>query len=223
MNDAPSLPHLHHHHGDFAAFAQVMIESAKTRFGPLWWGVWDQYVAPHLPADGTVVDLGCGPGGLFRTLRAHHPQVHVTGVEIQPAMLVEARKLAQELGNCDLVEADLALQLPLTDGTADAVTASMLLHEMPEPLPVLREMQRILKPGAPFLIYDWVKQPLRQYVDGKVPTGEVLQHFREHCLYTPDDLLFLCETAGLHVVEVIGRRGGDYAMLAGVSSGLQSR
>jgi len=208
-----TLDHLSAHHGDFESFAHLMIETAKGRFGPVWWGVWQQFVTPALPERGCVVDLGCGPGGLFAPLRERHPSVDIVGVEIQPAMLRAARAGALASG-ATIVEADLAQPLPLPDSSADAVVAAMVLHEMPNPLPLLREVARLLRPGGVLLVYDWVKQPLRAYSQAKTLDADLLQHFREHCLYTPGDLEFLCETAGLQVIETIGRRGGDYAMLA---------
>ena len=208
-----SLHHLHDHHGDFDAFCQLMTESAKGRFGPLWWGVWDQYALPALPEAGTVLDLGCGPGGLFAPLRQRHPRVAIVGVEVQPSMLRAARNLGAQLG-CRIVEADLVAPLPLDDASVDVAVAAMVLHEMPNPLLLLREVARLLKPGGVWLIYDWVRQPLRRYVGDEPLDAGRLQRFREHCLYAPDDLAFLCEHVGLEVLEVIGRRGGDYAMLA---------
>jgi ubiquinone/menaquinone biosynthesis C-methylase UbiE len=209
----PSLPHLHEHHGDFEAFCQLMAKTAEGRFGPLWWGTWAQYVAPAVGETGTVVDLGCGPGGLFASLRQHHPAARIIGVEVQPAMLRAAQPLAKTL-NVEVLEADLLEPLPLPDDSAHALVAAMVLHEMENPLPLIAEAARVLRPGGVWLIYDWVKQPLRHYLAGEVPTAERIAHFREHCLYTPDDLAFLCENAGLQVLEIIGRRGGDYAMLA---------
>lgn len=209
----PSIAHLHHHHGDFEAFAQAMAQSAAGRFGPLWWGVWQQYVAPAVGAAGTIVDLGCGPGGLLTPLRAQHPHARIIGVEVQPAMLKALRPLAKTL-DAQVLEADLLEPLPLADGIADALVAAMVLHEMENPLPLVAEAARVLRPGGVWLIYDWVKQPLQHYLAGQPPTAERIAHFREHCLYAPEDLAFLCENVGLQVLEVIGRRGGDYAMLA---------
>lgn len=210
-----SLVHLAGHHGDFAEFAALMQKTSLGRFSPVWWGVWHQYVAPSLTQGGTVVDLGCGPGGLFPSLRQHHPDVRIVGVELQPAMLSAARGLIDKLG-VEIVEADLAGPLPLPDAHADAVTAVMVLHELPFPIPALREAWRILRPGGALLVYDWARQPLREYAQGEVLDAGRLQHFREHCLYTPADLAYLLETAGFQIQEVIGRRDGGYAMLAAI-------
>jgi len=205
-----SLSHLQAHHGDFAAFRDVMIETAVTRFGPLWWGAWEQLVAP--PRAATVVDLGCGPGTLLRMLRARDPEGRVIGVDLQPAMLAHARQVAAETG-AELVEADLAGPVPLPDEVADVVVSVHLLHELPDPLPLVDEMARLVRPGGVVLLYDWVKFPLEVYLAGQEPDAERLAHFREHCLYAVEDLQFLLRRVGLVLRETITRKDGHYALI----------
>ena len=208
-----TLTHLQAHHRDFAEFAKLMQATAAGRFNAVWWGVWQQYVAPRLPEAGRVVDLGCGPGGLLGPLRARHPHIEIVGVDCQPEMLVAARALAPTIG-ATIVQADLAHPLPLPDAHADAVTLVHVLHELPWPLPLLQETVRMLKPGGALLVFDWVRQPLRAYLGDTELTEDALQHFREHCLYTPDDWVELFVRAGLVLDETIGRRGGGFAMFA---------
>lgn len=205
-----SLPHLLSHHRDFAEFRDVMIETAAGRFGPLWWGVWEQLVRP--PAGATLLDLGTGPGMLLPQLRGRHPDARVIGVEVQPKMLEHARALAAECG-AEIVEADLAARIPLPDGVADVVTAIHVFHELEYPPPLLDEARRLLRPGGVLVLYDWVKQPLEDYLEGKPPTVDEMEHFREHCLFTPSDLEFLIRRAGFTIRETIGRRGGRYAIV----------
>lgn len=219
-HDTPSidtLAHLSEHHGDFAAFRDLMLQTSAGRFGPIFWGVFDQYVQPRLPDAPRLLDVGCGPGGLFEPMRAHVPGSTIVGIEVQPAMLEAARERATALGDVEIHEADLAAPLPLADASIDGAVASMVLHEMPYPVQLLRELGRVLKPGAPLLVFDWVRQPLAEYAGQDEMTPGLLQHFREHCLYTPEDLAYLCELCGLHVLEVVGRRGNRHAMLACVN------
>lgn len=203
-----SLQHLSGHHGDFAAFRDLMVETSAGRFGPLWWGVWDQFI--HAPE--TVVDLGTGPGLLLPMLREKLPRARIIGVDMQPLMLETAQENATAAG-AELVEADLAQPLPLPDGLADVVTLVMVFHELTFPPPLLEEVLRILKPGGQVVLYDWVKRPLEDYLGEDVLDEQQLQHFREHCLFSDQDLDFLFRRAGFQVQERIGRRGGRFAML----------
>ncbi len=210
-----SLNHLQAHHGDFASFRDVMIETSVGRFGPIWWGVWDQHVRAEGPV--TVVDLGCGPGMLLPQLRQRLPQARLIGVEVQPVMLETAREVAADCG-AEIVTADLAAALPLADGAADVVVAVMSFHELQFPPPLLDEVFRLLKPGGIFVLYDWVKRPLSAYLGDKELSEDLLQHFREHCLFSTEDLTFLTQRAGMSVREVVGRRGGNFAIIVAEKS-----
>lgn len=203
------MDHLLAHHGDFAAFRDAMIETSAGRFGPIWWGVFDQHIAaePHA----SIIDLGTGPGLLLEMLRERLPEAGLTGVEVQPVMLQTAYQTAARCG-ATIVEADLAGPLPLPDESADIVTAVMVFHELVFPPALLSEAVRILRPGGTLVLYDWVKRPLGDYLRDQELTPSLLQHFREHCLFTADDLTFLLTREGLEIIEVVGRRGGNYAI-----------
>ena len=206
-----SIDHLLRHHGDFEQFYQVMIDTSAGRFGPIWWGVWDQHVRPTAHAD--VIDLGTGPGLLLPMLRERIPHGRLVGVEVQPVMVEAAREQAR-LAHGELIVSDLAQPVPLPDQSADVVTSVMVFHELVHPPPHIKEAWRLVKPGGVFVLYDWVKRPLESYLDdGQELTPDTLQHFREHCLFSTDDLVFLVKRAGFEIREVIGRRGGNYAII----------
>lgn len=208
-----SLPHLQQHHGDFARFRDVMVETSPGRFGPIWWGVWQTYVdAPDAPPVQTVVDLGTGPGLLLPQLRARYADARIVGVEVQPDMLETATRSAADAG-AELVRADLNEPVPLPDGVADVVSCVMVFHELAFPPPLLEECMRLLKPGGHLVLYDWVRRPLAAYMgDDPVLTPDRLQHFSEHCLFAADDVDFLLERAGFQIQERVGRRGARYAI-----------
>ncbi len=209
-----SIQDLAGHHGDFAAFRDLMVETSAGRFGPLWWGVWDSYVE-HAE---TVVDLGTGPGLLLPLLRRRLPGSRLVGVDMQPEMLATAQRHAEEAG-AELIEADLAGPVPLPDACADVVTVVMVFHELAFPPPLLDECLRLLRPGGRLLLYDWVKRPLRDYLGEEVLDESHLQHFREHCLFSGEDLEFLLERAGFSLLERVDRRGGRFAIVVAEKPG----
>ena len=205
-----SMKHLLAHHGDFAAFRDAMIETSAGRFGPIWWGVWDQHVRPEGPV--TIYDLGTGPGLLLEMLRERLPEARLVGVEVQPVMLETARETAARC-DAEIIEANLAAPVPLPDESADVVISVMALHELAYPPPLIEELARLVKPGGAVVLYDWVRRPLEDYLRDREMTPDLLQHFQEHCLFSAGDLEFLMRRAGLRVREVIGRRGGNFAIL----------
>ncbi|HEY9698683.1 MAG TPA: class I SAM-dependent methyltransferase [Trichocoleus sp.] len=90
-----------------------------------------------------VVDIGCGPGNLYASLRDRcgTPQLLI-GVDISKGAL----KIAQELGYMPVL-AD-AQQLPFISGFADIVTVNATIHHCDDMGKVLSEAARLVRPGG---------------------------------------------------------------------------
>jgi ubiquinone/menaquinone biosynthesis C-methylase UbiE len=104
------------------------------------------------PGD-TVLDVACG-GGIV--VCAFAPEVkHATGIDMTPAMLVQARRLAAEkaLANVSWDQGDVT-SLPYADGSFDIVTTRFSMHHFLDPLAVLREMVRLCAPGGRVVVVD---------------------------------------------------------------------
>lgn len=96
------------------------------------------------PGRGAALDFGCGVGRLSAALAGHFTEV--TGVDIAPTMLAEARRLDRSGGRCRFVlnESDDLAFVP--DGSVDLVYSSLVLQHMPPRLAerYLREFVRVL-------------------------------------------------------------------------------
>ncbi|HXE56169.1 MAG TPA: metalloregulator ArsR/SmtB family transcription factor [Tepidisphaeraceae bacterium] len=104
-----------------------------------------------LPQDAVIADLGCGTGAVAAQLA---PWVgKVIGVDNAPAMLKAARTRTEELKNVDLRRGDLTA-LPIEDASCDAALLLLVLSYIAEPMVVLDEVARILKPGGKTVIVD---------------------------------------------------------------------
>lgn len=104
-------------------------------------------------ARGRVLEVAIGTG---RSLPFYRPDVQVTGVELSPAMLHNARALAVQLGReVDLREGDAAA-LPFADESFDTVVCALALCTIPEPRRALAEMRRVLVPGGRLLLLDHI-------------------------------------------------------------------
>ena len=99
-----------------------------------------------------VLDLGTGTGSLAHALTQRHPEVHVTGVDPDPDALGLAREKAPGV---EFVQAS-ATELPFGDATFDAAMSSLVFHHLGPQTKraALRELARVLKPGAPFHLAD---------------------------------------------------------------------
>lgn len=104
----------------------------------------------------TVVDVGTGTGFVASGLASRSS--HVIGIDQSTAMLDVARENLRELAvdNVRLVDGAFD-QLPLADGSVDASVANMVLHHAPEPVAMLEEMTRVVRPGGWVAITDEVE------------------------------------------------------------------
>ena len=109
------------------------------------------------PAD-TVLDVACG-GGIVVCGFAPYVR-HATGIDMTPAMLDRARRLAAEKGltNVAWQEGDVA-HLPYADGTFTIVVTRFAVHHFPDPAAVVREMVRVCAPGGRIVVVDTCASP----------------------------------------------------------------
>ncbi|TVS84051.1 class I SAM-dependent methyltransferase [Mycobacterium helveticum] len=101
----------------------------------------------NIPAGGTALDVGSGPGNVTASLaRAAGPDGVALGVDISEAML--ARAVRNEAGpQVGFIRAD-AQRLPLRDNTVDAIVSIAVLQLIPDPAAALAEMARVLRAGG---------------------------------------------------------------------------
>jgi len=106
----------------------------------------------------TVLDIGCGAG--FDTLLAANqvgPTGRIVAVDMTEAMLDKTRAGAAALGlrNVD-VRHGYAEELPVDDESIDVVISNGVINLCPDKMAVMKEVHRVLKPGARFQIADIV-------------------------------------------------------------------
>ncbi|MBK3576538.1 methyltransferase domain-containing protein [Streptomyces sp. MBT65] len=102
-----------------------------------------------LPAEGSVVDLGCGAGPALAAFARRHPKARVIGFDREAESLAKAReRLRNHGGSVQLASADLREKLPLDDASVDVVISSNLLECLPAPGALLGEVWRVLRPGG---------------------------------------------------------------------------
>lgn len=99
-----------------------------------------------------VLDLGTGPGVSAFVLAERLPTgSSVVGVDLAPQMIALARAELGRRGqgaNPIAFEVGDATRLPWGDGEFERVTGHSFLYLLPDPVAVLREVRRLLKPGG---------------------------------------------------------------------------
>ncbi|MEN8700685.1 class I SAM-dependent methyltransferase [Bacillus infantis] len=102
------------------------------------------FFSGHVPAGSSVCDLGCGDG--FGTLKLASAGYKVTGADVSEEMIHKAIKV-NEGNDASFIKTDIA-SLDVPDDAFDAVLAINSLEWTESPLAVLREMQRVVRPGG---------------------------------------------------------------------------
>jgi ubiquinone/menaquinone biosynthesis C-methylase UbiE len=107
-----------------------------------------------------ILDVGCGIGQpAFRLARSH--QVDITGITVSRRQIERAGTSAADLGLQDRVRFEYAdaTKLPYVDGAFDAAWFFESMIHMPDKALALREVARVLRPGARLAIADMFHEP----------------------------------------------------------------
>ena len=107
--------------------------------------------------DAMVLEVGPGPGWFSRELAAAVPRGRLQLLDVQPEMLAQARARAAS-PVVDTTVGD-ACALPFEDATFDAVVATAVLGETPDPERAVAEVARVLRPGGRFVVLETRTDP----------------------------------------------------------------
>jgi SAM-dependent methyltransferase len=142
-----------------AATIERFIERLEFRGkDPTFVGYRDAYLdSIDLPQAAAVLDLGCGTGIVTRALatRAGFAGT-VTGVDQNPEFLAAAQRLAASEGIGDRVAFVVgdAHDLDFPAAGFDAVVGHTLVSHVRDPLAVLVEAARVVRPGGTVAVFD---------------------------------------------------------------------
>ena len=152
--------------------------------------------AGSIPADATIVDVGCGDGFHLDVLRTHgSPAWNLVGVE--PDERAAAIATAQGL----TVHAAMLEDAPIEPGSVDLVYLIQTIEHVPDPVALLTSITAILKPGGRLVVVtDNVGSPDFTLFHSRHWGG---WHFPRHLhLYSQSTLAQSAQIAGLDVDDV---------------------
>ena len=120
----------------------------------------------------SVVDLGCGTGGVTRILAERWPEAQVTGLDSSAAMLAKARA-GTPVPGVTWLEADIASWRP--EGELDVVYSNAALHWVADHASLFPRLVSTLAPGGTLAVQmpkSW-DQPSHRLMRDVLDSGEI--------------------------------------------------
>jgi ubiquinone/menaquinone biosynthesis C-methylase UbiE len=125
----------------------------------------------HWHGANPILDVGTGTAQIPIELCRQAPAAEVVGVDLAQHMLRLGHDNVRQAGLEDRIRLQLcdAKGLPFPDQTFAAVVSNSIVHHIPQPISVLTEMTRVVKPGGVLFVRDLLRPAteadVRQLVD----------------------------------------------------------
>jgi ubiquinone/menaquinone biosynthesis C-methylase UbiE len=125
-----------------------------------------------------VVDIGCGPADVVIRLARAVPAATITAVDGSATMIALAREAIRSAGlDGRITLLQTRIPGPPPDGdTCDAVLSKDLLHHLPDPGVLWREVTRLGRPGAVVYVMDLLRPASREAAHAMVKEGAGSEH-----------------------------------------------
>lgn len=147
---------------------------------------------------GSVLDIGCGGGGMAAGLKDYRPDLNVAGIDISKKALAQAKR---NFRNVDFVYGDILKLSKYTEKKFDAIIMYDVLEHVAEPTKLLGEIHRSLKKegvfcffvpldGSLFTIHGWLK------LLGFTPKLRYAGHVQQ---FSEPEIVNLLKTSGFSV------------------------
>lgn len=146
--------------------APTEMQALKARLKAVWsagdYGVFAKYLEPGALefygrlgiAPGTaLLDVGCGAGQI--AIPAAKAGVNVTGLDLAPNLVEQARQRAKDAGVVALFDEGDAEALPYNTASFDVVLSLIGAMFAPQPEKVAAELLRVCRPGGRIIMANW--------------------------------------------------------------------
>lgn len=171
---------------------QLCLLGYHDAYRKLWQLIKAANILPLKKGNITLCDCGIGTAAFSLAFtQTINSTAHITGVDLSAEMLNQAhRQLTQAEVLHQLCRTDVNT-LPFADDTFDAVISAHMLEHLPNPAQGLREMVRVLRPGAPLVLV---------VTRSSLPGTLIQWHWGNRC-FRPEELFTLMDEAGLSHVQ----------------------
>jgi phosphoethanolamine N-methyltransferase len=155
----------------------------------------------------SVLDIGCGIGGIDLLLVDAYDAGHVIGIDIEAPNITLASKRAAQKGLSDRVSYRLVDPgpLPFADASLDVVFSKDAMIHIPDKDALFRDIFRVLRPGGLFLASDWLR-------GDDQPASDAMRHYvglegLSFAMASPARYAKAMERAGFADIEIRDRNG----------------
>ncbi|MGQ9896172.1 MAG: class I SAM-dependent methyltransferase [Acidobacteriota bacterium] len=156
---------------------------------------------------GYILDVGTGTARIPILIAERLSEVRIAAVDLSAEMLklADAHLRAAKLETRISLHLADAKHLPFPAATFDAVISNSIVHHIPEPVTVLREIARVAKPGAALLIQDLLRPATSEAADALVARYTAKESPRQQRLFrdslgaalTLEEIASAAQVAGL--------------------------
>lgn len=164
------------------------------------------------PMSGKILDAGTGTARIPIVIAQMRPAWEMTCIDMSANML----KLGLENVSKANVRSQIKLELvdakamPYPDRYFDMVISNSIIHHLPDPLPFLREVRRVLKPNGAIFLRDLLRPEDEAIRDNlvEVYAGNCNSHQKQlfsdslHAAFILAEIQTMIETAGLEGVRI---------------------
>jgi ubiquinone/menaquinone biosynthesis C-methylase UbiE len=154
--------------GEHGAAVEPEYDEAAIRFLGVLWG--EGYLSPGGPAEvdrvlagvdirgRTLLDFGCGAGGITLHIAKTHLPAEIVGYDVEQPVIERARAAAAAEGLSSVVRfvSSPPGRLPFEDGVFDVVFSKDAMIHVPDKEALFAELFRVLKPGGVLAASDWL-------------------------------------------------------------------
>jgi len=194
--------------GRSESFAQKRQREMASAVGKRWFAE----LVEHLPVrcGQDILDIGTG-SGFFPFLLCEHGH-HVTGIDITPSMIAEAKQLADKLHSKAQFLVMDAENLDFPDESFDVILSRNLTWTLPNPRRAYQEWNRVLRPGGILLNFDGnygvadftgeAQELPETFADQAVP-----KETRHTCMKIKEQLEISYHSRPAWDVEILGQAG----------------
>jgi phosphatidylethanolamine/phosphatidyl-N-methylethanolamine N-methyltransferase len=189
------------------------VRKAYARWEPVYDLVFGELLAPGRrqaielinQRSGSVLEVGVGTG---ISLPQYRRDLRITGIDLSPEMLAKARERVERHG-LDNVEALLemdAANMSLAAASFDVVVAMYVLTAVPDPAAVMRECERVCRPGGEVLVLNHFSdgQGVRGFIEKVSAPAAALIGWRPEF---PRDAIMVCDRLELKEAQPINPFG----------------